>query len=407
MAPDTLHFDPASQEYNADPFPLFERARREQPIFFAEEFGCWVITRFDDITRVLMDFETFNNSTLADAPVPEAFQDRVPAGFFAKSFNALDPPEHSPVRKLGQGGFTRGRMNAMEGTIKEMADDLIDGFVGDGSADLISQFSHDLAQRTIGRLLDFPEEQIPRLKQLAEDLPRVFTDHLTPMPPAERDERWERVAALRQDFKELIRERRANPGDDFVSMLVSAKTDDGEPFLNDERVATHMTEMVFAGTDTTANLITSMVLLLDASPEARAAVQRDPSLMEQAVEEGLRRRGTVNGVFRYCTRDAEVGGVTIPAGSRVYAALASGSQDEAQFPSPQTFELGRGNSSSHLAFGKGRHLCMGAPLARVEAVAGLQTLYARIPELRVRPGQELRYEPVILSVMLKSLWVEW
>lgn len=399
-------FDPGSAAYNADPYPLLTWARAHSP-FYAEDYDCWVVSRYSDIEAALRDWETFSNATLGPTAVPAEFRHRVPEAFFAQSFNALDPPDHTPVRKLGQKGFSRTSMKAMEGSLRNMANRLIDEFIDDTSCELISQYCHRLSHLAIAELLDLPEEQLPRMMQLADDLPRVFADHISPMPSEERTERWERVAALREDLKHLIAERRSSPGEDLISTLIIATDADGSPLLTDERIVTHVTEFIFAGTDTTANLVAAIVMLLDAHPDQRDAVQSDPRLMEQAVEEALRRRGTVIGVFRITRRPIDIGGVAIPEGARVYLALASAGHDETRFPAPQTFDLARPNSSDHLAFGKGRHMCMGAPLARVEAAIALDTLYERIPNLRVTAGQQLRYGAVLLSVMLEQLLVEW
>ena len=404
-APELAQLDLISQHYIGDPAGTLRQARESEPVFYSEKMTCWVYTRYADIRAALMDFETYSNGTLAAAPVPLEYQARVPTNFFAKSFNAMDPPAHNPVRKVGHSGFSNDRLAPFEAPITAAANELIDGFIANGHCELMHDFCHELSHRVITAFMGLPVSDIPRLKQLAEDLPRVFTDHMTPMPEAEKLLRWHRVADLRDYFRSVIQQRRSVPTTDFVSMLISAKDENGAPLLDDDRITTHMTELVFAGTDTTANLIARAVILLDRSPAELARMKQEPELTSAAIEEVLRLGGSVNGLFRKTTRQVDIAGHSIPAGAIVYLSTGSADQDAAQFQQPESFDITRKEASQHLAFGKGRHLCIGAPLARLETRIALDTLYRRLPGLKVRPGQDFEYDPILLSVMLKSLVV--
>jgi cytochrome P450 len=150
-----------------------------------------------------------------------------------------------------------------------------------------------------------------------------------------------------------------------------------------------------------------LVRILEDHPAALAELRQDPSLWSRAIEEGLRVRSAANGLFRIATRDVEVAGVTIPAGSVVWLSIASAGHDERVFEDPERFDLHRQNADDHIGFGKGRHFCMGAPLTRVEAPIGLRVLYERLPGLKVQPGQQLEYDPVLAAVILKGLRVTW
>ena len=406
-APELAQLDLISQQYIGDPAGTLRQARASNPVFYSDKMSCWVYTRYADIRAALMDFTTYSNGTLAAAPVPLEYQERVPTNFFAKSFNAMDPPAHNPVRKVGHSGFSNDRLAPFEEPITAAANELIDGFIANGHCELMHDFCHELSHRVITAFMGLPVSDIPRLKQLAEDLPRVFTDHMTPMPEPEKLLRWHRVADLRDYFRSVIQQRRAVPTTDFVSMLISAKDENGAPLLDDDRITTHMTELVFAGTDTTANLIARAVILLDRSPAELARMKREPELTSAAIEEVLRLGGSVNGLFRKTTKQVDIAGHSIPAGAIVYLSTGSADQDAAQFQQPESFDITRKEASQHLAFGKGRHLCIGAPLARLETRIALDTLYRRLPGLKVRPGQDFEYDPILLSVMLKSLVVEW
>jgi cytochrome P450 len=179
------------------------------------------------------------------------------------------------------------------------------------------------------------------------------------------------------------------------------------PVRDHEGLALDLTTFITAGTETTANLICETVKLLDESPEQREELRRDYTLLPNAVDEGLRRRASAIANFRIAKRDVEIGGYTIPAGAHIWGCLASANHDEERFPDPRNFDIHRGNAGDHLGFSKGTHFCLGAPLARLEARIGLETLLERMPDMRV-PEQELQYVPTLgLVVNLKGLEVEW
>ena len=401
-------FNPISQEFLNDPQRWLALARHESPVFFAPDFGLWVLTRFDDIDRALGDWETFSSASLAMVPVPDEYADRVPPGFFATgALVSQDPPEHTQRRKLINRGFARGQMARMAEPIERICHELIDGFVADGRCDLMTQYCYEVSLRSIVCLMGLPQDDLPRLRQLAEDQGAVVSDTIKPLEHDERLERWERIVQARGYLTAVVEARRQAPAEDLVSLMVTATDDDGRPRLTADEIVTHLTELIFAGTDTTANLMASVVRLLDGDPDTREELQADPSLWPAALEEGLRLRPGANGIFRITTRDVELRGVTIPRGSVVWLALGSGNQDEARFADPGAFDVHRADAGGHIGFGKGRHFCMGAPLTRVEAPIGMRVLYERLPALRVDPNQSYEYDPVLVVVTLKHLYVNW
>jgi cytochrome P450 len=245
------------------------------------------------------------------------------------------------------------------------------------------------------------------LRQLAEDFPSIVQDGIDPMPEDESNERWGRMVEVRELFADVVDRRRADPGEDIVSHLAAATDDSGEPLFTTQRIVTHMSEFVFAGTDTTANTMAFAVMSLDAHPQQRAEVTRDPSVIPGLVEEVLRHRAATVGIFKTTSRDVEVRGITIPSGSVVWCAIAAAGHDPERFPEPEAFDIHRPNASKHMTFGKGRHLCLGAPLSRAEGKVGLEVLYERIPDIRVVPGQEPEFQEILLTNVLHKLDVEW
>jgi cytochrome P450 len=409
-------FDPLSDEFLRDPYPILERARRQQPVFYYEPLDFWVVTRYDDIVAILADYRTYSSRSMGILPPPPELADRVGPNLFADAFIGIDPPEHTVSRKNANKWFTRGQVAAMVDVVRGLAHDLIDGFVDDGRCDLVGDYCHPLTLSVIVRMLGLPTEDMPRFRQWTEDLFAVMSPTASdsdeqrptkPMPDGERHERWTRLAEATAYYGAIVEERRRRPTDDLISAMVAVKGPDGDPALSERRITMHINEMIAAGNDTTANLMAHMVMFFSEDPATLAEVRRDPALMENAVEEGLRRRGSAPGHFRITTRDVEVAGTPIPKGSLLWLVYISAGHDEQHFPSPRAFDVHRDNADHHLAFGRGRHMCMGAPLARLMARVGLDALYERIPELRMVPDQRLDYLPNLTVLTLKRLEVAW
>jgi cytochrome P450 len=333
----------------------------------------------------------------------------------ATAFPNLDPPEHTVSRKTANKWFTLKQVAAQEPVISELAHELIDGFVADGRCDLMQRYCYPLSLGVILRMLGLPLEDGPKFRQWTEDMFSLMSPGpadadialARPMPEDEQLERWGRIAEAWEYYGQVIEDRRQNPRPDMTSAMVHATDDDGSPALSTDKIIFHMIELTAAGNDTTANLMGNVVRFFDESPEQLEEVKRDPSLLGNVVEEGLRRRPTSPQMYRITTRDVAMGGVTIPARSIVCLSFGSGSNDEGHFPDPLRFDIHRENSGEHLAFGHGRHFCLGAPLARLEARLGLEALYERIPTIRVVPGQTLEFIPVVTVQTLVGLQVEW
>ncbi len=409
-------FDPLGEDFLADPYPILEQARRERPVFYYPGLDFWVITRQEDLVTAVNDFETFSSRAMGTVPPPEDLKDRVHGNIVNDAFIAIDPPQHTVSRKNANKAFTRGRIAALEDDIARISHELIDGFIDQGRCDIMHDFCYPLSLRVIVQLLGMPPEDMPKFRQWTEDLFSVMAPvdandpdavATKPMPEDERRRRWSNMAEAREYYTAFVHDRIEHPRDDLVSALVQVTDDEGNRAIPVDRVITHIMELVAAGNDTTANLMGHMVMFFGEEPEQFAQVKADPSLMANAVEEGLRKRGTSPGLFRITTRDVEIGGTTIPKGSLVWLVYVSAGHDEALFDDPRRFDIHRPNADKHMSFGRGRHMCMGAPLARLEARVGLNVLFERIPNIRVVPDLELVYLPVMTVLTLQSLLTEW
>jgi cytochrome P450 len=403
-------FDPFAPEFLRNPAPMIKRAQAKQPVFYYPPLKLWVITRYDDICRAARDWQTFSSKALGVVPPPEHLKGRIPENFADEHFIAIDPPEHTLDRGAVATNFLPKELQRQEPNIRRIANELIDTFLERGSCDLMREFAYPLSLRVIIGLLGVPPERAADYRQWTEDMFAVFTPKSgvsKPMPEAERNERWSRLADAQDFYRGLVEERTRCPADDLVTRMLAAKDGAGNPAVPESRVIRHITEFVAAGNDTTANLIGQMMLFCDRHPDQFAEVKRNHDLLANVVEETLRMHGTSPGLFRTTTKNVEIGGAVIPANAQVWLLFFAGGLDETKFPHSETFDIRRANANRHLAFGHGRHSCLGNILARLEAKVGFEILLERIPDIRVAPGQVLEYQPTMTVLTLNHLQTEW
>jgi cytochrome P450 len=406
--PATGRFDPNGP----DDFALLDQIRREQPVFFHEGIGAWCVTRHEDVMTIFREPESFANGGMLDVTVPmpaaiiaEVGADYVWPNHFA--LNQTDPPQHTRLRKLTQKAFTPRTINRREPDLRQLADELIDGFVDDGRAELVSAFTSHVPTNAIAMVLGMDRSYANRFPGWVEA--HVSLMAVPDMSEEEAVKQWRRLIESDQLTRALIEERRREPADDLTSELIAARGDDGEPSLTDDELIANILGMITAGSDTTSILIANIVyrLLLDRARWERALGDR--ALVPTLVEEGLRYSSPVRGNRRTTTREVTLGGVAIPAGSSVYFSLSAANRDAEVFADAESFDLCRANAGEHLAFGKWAHFCLGAVLARLEAKVALEALLDRLPDLRLAPGQDqgLPYYNNMIVPVLLGLEVEW
>jgi cytochrome P450 len=413
--PHLAGYSPLSREQLADPFTTWDRARREAPVFYADDLHVWTVTRYEDVVTILRDHRTFENGgTLGGFEIPEPYRARFPDGLWSnRTLINRDPPDHTRARKLAQKAYTPRRVAAMEPYMRSLANELIDAMTagGSGEADLMAGYANPFAIHVISRILGIPREEAGRLRQGTEDALILLTPGLPddegivqPFSDEERRERIERLIAFDDYLREIIQDRREQPRDDVISALIHAEAD-GEPTLTDEEVIAMVTEQVIAGNDTVANMIAHAVLYVRREDGLWEEVLADPGLVPLVVEEAIRRHTPSKGLFRRTTCPVKLGGAEIPAGELVHVLWGAANTDPEKFAEPLRFDPRREGLGDHVGLGRGTHFCLGAPLAKLQGRVALEELMRRLPSLDVAPDQELVYAPALTNVSLLGLRV--
>jgi cytochrome P450 len=291
----------------------------------------------------------------------------------------MDPPEHSRHRRLLQVAFTRKEMERWEREfVSDIVGSFIDRFAEQRRADLVADFALHYPLRVIVEAAGLPDSDVDMFYRWAAYLTNVSIDQAT---------RQEVGAEFGRYLQAVVDQRRADPGRDLVSLLVTSRiTDDAgeEQRLDDDEVVAFLRLLIPAGAQTTYRMFCNLIFGLLTHPEQLAALQRDASLIPAAVEEGLRWQPPLLAFGRTALVDTEIDGAAIPAGSQVYAVVASADRDPARWDDPEQFNIFRA-PVGHLAFGAGAHICLGIHFARMELKVALHQVVTRMPGLRLDP----------------------
>ena len=401
-------YDLYSDRFRAEAYATFAQMREEDPVLCQTgidgETMLWFVTRHDDAVAVLLDDERFvRDPALALTPDElTAFQSGMPEGlqFIDSHMLNRDGEDHRRLRRLVTKAFTPRMVEQLHPRIQEIADELIDAVESRGEMDLVDEFAFPLPITVIAELLGIPVADRDRFRRWTNGI----------VTPAFTPEDLARFGANANEFvaylRELFERRRSTPGDDLVSALL--QVEEGGDTLSEEELFSMVVLLVIAGHETTVSLIGNAMLALLQHPEQREALERDPTRMSYAIEELLRYDGPVERTLnRWAATDVELGGQTIRRGEGVIVILGSADRDPSRFPNPDRLDFAR-EDVKHLAFGRGSHYCLGAPLARLEAEVALTTLLRRLPGLRLAMSvEELYWRPVPLFRSLASLQVAW
>ncbi|MAM08354.1 MAG: hypothetical protein CMF05_12925 [Hyphomonas sp.] len=383
----------------ANPHPKLEALRHNCPVMRDEIAKTWFLTRYADIRETVNDRSFVRhplNSEEGSISRQLIEDDENPR---RTSILFLDDPDHARVRPPLAKAFY-ARIQKMKPQIEAIIDETIDAAPATGRFDLMADIAVPIPVTVIARILGVDEERLPDFRQWSEDI--ILS--LNPVRTPEETERMEHGGhALDAYFTELMEARRKTPGDDLITDMVQLQASGDAP-LTDDELRINLGALLVGGNLTTTDLIGNGVWLFLTHPDQLAAFKADPALGAQAVEEVLRYEAPVSATSRIVEADKTVAGCPMKAHQVVFCSLASANRDETVFDAPEAFDITQ-KRASHVAFGGGPHICIGAPLARIEARRVFEKLFARYPDMRL-PEQELTWRALPFFRGLERLDVE-
>jgi cytochrome P450 len=384
-----MSFDQHDPRFIEDPERVVRPIREHQPLLHSDLYGgFWLLTRYDDVTAAALDCEAFTSAVPGTTLIP-ATQPRT----YPLLPLELDPPEHSVYRALVNPLFAKPRIDTLRPDLEALATRLLQRFVRNGGGDVMADFAHPMSLGSLARLMDLPSEDEGRWFDWVE---RMYSNAI--LDSADHAEAAREAEAY---IDELIEDRRRSPRDDFLGMLIQAEVDGH--CLSDEEVRQFGMVMLLAGYETTSGAMGMSLLHFAEHPELRAALFGDVErLAHTAVNEMLRLVSPVQVFGRNAAHDVELHGETIPAGDVVLLGYGAANRDPRAFEDPDRCVLDR-HPNRHVAFGHGRHLCLGANLARLELTIMIERFAELLPDFRLDPGHPPTWKPRGDVRALKSL----
>ena len=386
------------------PYPIFAQMREETPVHWNESLKGWLATRYEDVRSALMDrnlsvekMHGFAARGHGDLQEKIAFLTKIIGGWMVFK----DQPDHTRLRTVMQGAFLPQEIEKLRPRVEAISHQLLEELARkqsrEGRVDLVWDYAFPMPAIVVGELCGVPASEAERLKYWADDIGKFVLQGRS--TPDKYDRSYGALVECVEFYRELVTKERRNPRDNLVSRMIESPGVD-EPLTDDEIVST-LVLLLFAGHETTTNLIANGMLSLLRYPEQLQLLQSDLSLVDAAVEEFLRIEGPAAVVVRIAVQPIEIGGQRINAGERIFLALNSASHDPAIFKKPEDLDVRR-SGQKHMAFGMGIHTCLGAPLARLEGRVAFGMLLERFTDFQlVEPNVEWRDE--LITRGLKSL----
>lgn len=381
-----------SKEFTKNPYRTYAKLRETEPVYstlFPDGQYGWIITRYEYAVEVLKDLRFIKDfSKLTGGKMEHE-------SIFTQNMLFSDPPDHKRLRGLVQKGFTPRMIAEMKDRIQEITDELLENAAGKDRMNLIDDFAFPLPIIVICEILGIPTED--------RDKFRVWSNSLI---EGSNGEHAEDIAVHMQQFTEYLGERfaevRLNPGQDLISQLILAE-EEGDK-LTEKELYGVVSLLIIAGHETTVNLIGNTILSLLEHPEQLKLLKNNPEMIHTAIEESLRYNGPVEfSTSRWASEDIEFKGKSINKGDLIIIALNSANHDSNQFEDSEVFDITR-EKSPHLAFGKGVHFCLGAPLARLEGQIAINSLLQRFPTIKLDVDKdELEWRPGMIVRGVKEL----
>lgn len=365
-------------EVLANPYPLYERLRSEDPVHWDPYLHAWVVTRYADVATV------FQRMSAARTPSPArlaelGLEQLGPiAKVMVRQMLFLDPPEHSRVRGLAAAAFTPRRVERLRAHIQDISDRLVGSVIRSGRMEVMADIANPLPAIVTAEMFGIPTDDHVMLKDWSQDFAEMLGNFQH--NPGRTSRVLASVEAMTTYFSKAVRRQPTQPTDGLINALTTAEVD-GDRLTEEEVVANLIVTMV-GGQETTTNLIGNGILTLLRNPEQMERLRRDLSLMPSAVEELLRYESPSQHTARLAPADLELGGKAIKKRDAVIAVMGAANRDPERFPDPDRLDIGR-QDNRHMAFAWASHFCFGAPLARIEGQIVLTTLLQRMPEMQL------------------------
>ena len=371
-----VHLDPYDHQFHWDPYPYYKRLRDHDPVYYNEQLGIWLLTKWEDVNRAFRDFKSFIN-TGAVSLEPDSGE-KLPFPMFIFS----DPPDHTRVRNLFAPLMTPESVKRLEDYTRQKAIALIEPHVSSRKFDFVADLGCFLPMDVISSLTSVPAAD--------QDMVRGWADDLIAREDKQHDLSERNVTGymnMAKYFGEHAEKHAAGPhGDDLIGILMRAEK---EGALSRNQVIGTLILLAIAGNETTTKLIGNMAYRLWQHPEQRRMLVENPALIPKAVEEVLRFDGSSQIIVRRVGQDIEMRGKKLRKGDRVGLCIISANRDADKFPDPDRFDVSRG-SRDHMAFGFGLHSCLGASLARMEVKVVFEELLRRIPNYQIQEDRLAR-----------------
>jgi cytochrome P450 len=378
-APTAPAFNPLDPQLWVDSYPILKELRDVDPVYVDPAIGLCAVTGHEEAESVFRNpegdhrYADFQKQRMGDDVVDEPYCKGMSQWVLMRSGQ-----DHRRLRRTVSRDFTPGRVESLNADLVEIANALVDGFADQGEVEIVAAYSNALPLGIISRLLDVPAKDHDRIERWMEGF-RHAVQYL-PMTPEQLAECNEAISGLGEYFTALVKERRANPGDDLLTSLI-AQTDEGA--MTEEELVVNAWGMYAAGHETSGNAISDAILTLLRHPDQLAVLQNDWSLLESAVDELLRFDGPGLATSRLFPEDVEIGGHEVPANTPVLLFMAGANRDPRHFEDPDRLDVTRENAKHHLGFGHGLHRCVGQHLAKATIGVAVQVLFTRLQSVRI------------------------
>ncbi len=396
---------PISPEALACPHQYNERLRNEAPVYQCPHSGIFFVSDYDTVREIAIDHETFSNK-FGQAMRPMQEIDPEIAAIQAQGYKSVDtmltedPPVHRRYRGLVNQAFTARRVSTLEPDISRICNELIDKMLAKEEVDFVLEFAEPVPLIVIAEQLGVSLDDYELFKTWSD----AFVAQLSGM--ADRTQQLESarlIVQFQKYFAGRLEDRKAHPQDDIISDIVHAEIEDELP-LDTPEMLSILQQLLVAGNETTTSSIAEGVLLMIQHPQQFAKLKANPDLVDNLVEEVLRLATPTANMWRVATKDTEIRGVPIPAGSMVMIKFSSANRDQGVYPEPHAFDVERKNAKTQIAFGYGVHMCVGANLARKEMNIAFRCLLERIEQFElIDENAALNYPPNVLLRGLSSL----